>query len=421
MKLTWIPLLALAAIVAVSETPAQSGWFPVPTGSASILRALFCVSSTTVYACGADGIIAKTTNGGDTWSTTVLGGSSSFSDILFTRGGTGYVSGYNTQTLRAELHRTTNGGATWNLLKTGENNTSYVTLCFTDSSTGYIGMNVGTNGNIMTTTDAGSTWTPYSGTAYIRSINFASATTGLAVGQGGVVYKTTNAGATWVQKFQLPDAPLHDFYSVFFADSATAFAAGNHGYLFKSTDAGETWISAYNNPGFTRRLTSIWFTSPTAGFVVGDSGTIMKTTNRGGSWVQQPSTTNEYLSSVSFVDQHVGYVAGSHGLVLKTTDGGTVSAEPKHPEIPSAYRLEQNYPNPFNPGTTITYVLPRSSEVRLTVCDVLGRTVSVLVNDTRGAGVHEVAFDASGLSSGVYLYRLQAGDFVQARKLMVLR
>ena len=95
LKLTWIPVLALVAIAAVSETPAQSGWFPVPTGSASILRSLFCVSSTTVYVCGADGIIARTTNGGDIWSTTVLGGSSSFSDTLFTRGGTGYVSGYN--------------------------------------------------------------------------------------------------------------------------------------------------------------------------------------------------------------------------------------------------------------------------------------------------------------------------------------
>jgi Zn-dependent M28 family amino/carboxypeptidase len=86
-----------------------------------------------------------------------------------------------------------------------------------------------------------------------------------------------------------------------------------------------------------------------------------------------------------------------------------------------AFCLEQNYPNPFNPSTTIKFELPKSSDVRLGVYDMLGREVSVLVNERRNAGVHEVKFDASGLSSGVYFYRLQAGHFVQTRKLLFLR
>jgi hypothetical protein len=89
--------------------------------------------------------------------------------------------------------------------------------------------------------------------------------------------------------------------------------------------------------------------------------------------------------------------------------------------VPTVYSLSQNYPNPFNPSTAIKFDMPRASQVNLSVFDILGREVSVLVNDRRDAGVYEVKFDGSNLASGVYFYRLQAGDFVQAKKLLILR
>jgi hypothetical protein len=89
--------------------------------------------------------------------------------------------------------------------------------------------------------------------------------------------------------------------------------------------------------------------------------------------------------------------------------------------VPFTFALHQSYPNPFNPTTTITYTLPKTSKVTLSIYDILGREVSVLVNEKRDAGVHEVKFDGSGLASGVYLYRLQAGNFVQTRKLLLLK
>jgi hypothetical protein len=89
--------------------------------------------------------------------------------------------------------------------------------------------------------------------------------------------------------------------------------------------------------------------------------------------------------------------------------------------VPKGIVLRQNYPNPFNPSTTIKFELPRTSQVNLSVFESLGREVSVLVNDRRDAGVHEVKFDGSNLAGGVYFYRLQAGDFVQTRKLLLLR
>jgi hypothetical protein len=89
--------------------------------------------------------------------------------------------------------------------------------------------------------------------------------------------------------------------------------------------------------------------------------------------------------------------------------------------LPKHFALEQNFPNPFNPSTTITFGLPRASQVTLSVFDMLGREVSVLVNDRRDAGVHEVEFNGATLPSGVYFYRLQAGDFVHLKKLVLLK
>ena len=86
------------------------------------------------------------------------------------------------------------------------------------------------------------------------------------------------------------------------------------------------------------------------------------------------------------------------------------------------FRLFQNYPNPFNPETTIKYQLPDASEVHLVVFDLLGREVSRLVNEVQNAGIHTRTFDARGLSSGIYWYRLTInGRAVQSRKMILLK
>ncbi len=89
--------------------------------------------------------------------------------------------------------------------------------------------------------------------------------------------------------------------------------------------------------------------------------------------------------------------------------------------VPGTFFLTQNYPNPFNPSTTIRYALPHRSQVTLSVFNTLGENVARLVNAERGAGYYEVWFDASTLSSGVYFYRLQAGDYVSTKRMLVLK
>ncbi len=89
--------------------------------------------------------------------------------------------------------------------------------------------------------------------------------------------------------------------------------------------------------------------------------------------------------------------------------------------IPIRFELSQNYPNPFNPITTIKFAVAKESNVNLNIYNVLGELVSTLVNEELKAGYYEYDFNASILASGVYLYRISAGDFVETKKMVLLK
>ena len=89
--------------------------------------------------------------------------------------------------------------------------------------------------------------------------------------------------------------------------------------------------------------------------------------------------------------------------------------------MPKEFALSQNYPNPFNPTTTIEFALPQDSKIKLTVFDILGREVVTLVDENMEAGYHNVTFDAARYASGVYFYRLKAGDHIFQEKMMLIK
>lgn len=113
--------------------------------------------------------------------------------------------------------------------------------------------------------------------------------------------------------------------------------------------------------------------------------------------------------------------AGSDDFWLVRTGPDPLSAEPYITLVPNEHVLHQNYPNPFNATTRIAYDLPKSSHVTLKVLDLVGREVITLASEMQSAGNHSATFDGSGLASGVYFYRLQAGDFIQIKKMMLLK
>ena len=118
-----------------------------------------------------------------------------------------------------------------------------------------------------------------------------------------------------------------------------------------------------------------------------------------------------------------GFAAGAQTSVevTITDDTDVTSIEPLGGEIPVAFALEQNYPNPFNPSTEIAYELPATEYVRLEVFDRTGRRVALLVDGARSPGRHTIRFEASGLPSGLYVYRMQAGKETQTRKMILVR
>jgi hypothetical protein len=86
-----------------------------------------------------------------------------------------------------------------------------------------------------------------------------------------------------------------------------------------------------------------------------------------------------------------------------------------------SYSLNQNYPNPFNPATTIKYQIPELSFVTLKVYDVLGNEIATLVNEEKPVGSYDIEFDANALPSGIYFYRLQAGSFIETKKMVLMK
>jgi len=85
------------------------------------------------------------------------------------------------------------------------------------------------------------------------------------------------------------------------------------------------------------------------------------------------------------------------------------------------FKLSQNYPNPFNPSTIIEYSLPQYGYVTLKIYDILGREIATLINEEKPIGSYEVEFDATGLTSGIYFYRIQTPNFTQTKKMILLK
>jgi hypothetical protein len=219
-----------------------------------------------------------------------------------------------------------------------------------------------------------------------------------------------------------------NFASVSFRDSLTGFAVGiGTAYIWKTTDGGQSWsyrswVDSYNQP-IAVALSFVdtsngWFFSVV--FYQGDlAEAIYRTTDGGLTWKQESVGLTRYINAGQMLDTLHGWAVCDGGVVLGYISQ-TTSVKPPD-TTPKRFHLYQNYPNPFNPTTTIEYELATRALVKISIIDMLGRTLRSLVEGEQEAGVHRVHFDAGDLASGIYNCTMKAGAYRETRQLILLK
>jgi photosystem II stability/assembly factor-like uncharacterized protein len=204
--------------------------------------------------------------------------------------------------------------AQWSLIPSSSISNELLSVCFTDSITGYTG---GIDGVIYKTNDGGVNWIPQKGTnRNITSICFPTYNIGFAVDNFGYLYKTTD-GNYWSDPIRISTSGLT---SMFFLNVNIGYAVGTAGTIIKTNDGGETWT--IQSSGIPINFRSVHFPSINTGYAVGDYGALYKTNNAGNNWIDQSIDANS-LFSVYFLNDSVGFTAGSGGKIFKTINGGT--------------------------------------------------------------------------------------------------
>ena len=200
------------------------------------------------------------------------------------------------------------------------------------------------------------------------------------------IFKTTDRGKNWRDVTgNLPNVPMGDLV-VNPSDTSKLYAGTELG-CYKSNDGGQTWFR-WNNG------------MPDASIV----------------------TEMSYIDSSS-INGKFYVIAGTYGrsMYLRDASADDVTGLANRKTMPVKFELDQNYPNPFNPSTIIHYSIPKSELVSLKIYNLLGQEITALVNKVQTAGGHEISFNAAGLSSGVYFYRLDAGNNIEIKKMILMK
>jgi len=377
------------------------------------LRSVYAINDQTCWSVGNEGSIQKTIDSGITWELQESGTSKVLYSVYFADEFTGWAVGqYGT------ILSTTNSGADWKSQNSGTLD-NLQSVYFIDTNVGWV---VGSSGTILKTIDGGLNWeSQKSGTkSWLYSTCFLNGNAGWAVGNNGSIVQTSDGGATWNPQIS---GMTNYLLSVHFVDSNTGWIAGSDGLILNTQDGGTNWIIQKSDT--SSWLRSIFFKDLNVGWATGNNGTLMMTTDGGDSWLARKTWTNKTLNSIYYIEDHAGWIVGETGTVLSMVMSNLATQiEEKNvlSSLPQKFQLSQNYPNPFNPRTIINYELPITNDVELSIYNLLGQKLVTLVSERQKAGHHQVEWNASDFSSGVYYYRLSTdAGFVQTKKLVLLK
>jgi photosystem II stability/assembly factor-like uncharacterized protein len=421
--------ISILALLAISEAPSQTNfWQQMNNGLTNLnVRALAADSGGTMYAATDSNLVFRSTNNGDSWTHTsptnaVSIGYLETNSLGHVFAGDGF----------AGVYRSTDSGNNWVQVDSGLSNPFVRALAVSASGDIFVGCLAvgGADTNCAyRSTNNGNAWT-----AVTTGLNDSIGISSLAISPSGNIfagsyfrgmYRSTNNGNSWVGiNTGLP--PGIFLPSISISPNGHAFVGTQDSGIYRSTDDGNTW--GHTNTGLPVN-TIVWSLAIKPGgdiFAAVSQSTfsygILRSTDDGGTWalINSGMTTNATVYDLVF--NRTGYIfATTYGAGVFRSVAPVTIVEQTEGDIPLLFSLEQNYPNPFNPTTQIKFRSPTTGDASLKVYDLLGREVATLVNEQMNPGTYSATWNAAGFASGVYLYRMRAGTFIETKKLLLLR
>ena len=396
----------------------------------SITINTLAVKDSSIFAgTNGDGIFASTDNG-ENWVSINDGLSSKVIHTIFIDGSNIFAG------TEAGASISTNNGLSWNTINSGLSGLGVWSFAVSNFIPGSPIFYEGTWSGVYSSTNNGLNWeaTGLSSTTMpVHSIvvhdNYIFAAT-----LGGGLYNSDN-GIVWSNiSIENTDAffgitELVPVYSLASIDTNIIAGAGP-GYFYRMSTHDTVFVNFY--PGISNTKPILCYTVRSATLFAGNSnGDIFSSDPSGLSWSRISPSLKGY-ALYSLVLNHSYIFAGTKNGVWRLWYPETITNVESLKEVSVGFKLEQNYPNPFNPVTTIKYSIPTPFNkggtrggsdvpVQLKVYNLLGQEVATLVNEQQRAGVYEVKFDAGLLPSGIYIYKIQAGNFIEAKKLLLLK
>jgi photosystem II stability/assembly factor-like uncharacterized protein len=396
----------MTASVTVEEPGPPAQWEEIASGTVVALNDVFFASPDTGWIAADTGIL-RTFNGGASW--TLMPTTEDMSAVHFLDSNEGWTCGNN-----GFIMHTINSGLNW----TRQVTTFADKLRDIRMADGLNGWAAGRDGTILHTSDGGSQWNFQTNPAVddLRGIEVMSNSEAWVCGSDGVILHTTDAGQNWAL---VTSGTSEELEAIFFLDQSNAWACGGTGVLLKSTDNGNTWLPRITNTG--QDLNDVFFVDADEGWLVGLGGVLLHSTDGGANWEAVDPGISPDWNSIYFVEPDLGYAVGSGGKIIKYSSPTTGIDDQDYANVPETFSLGANYPNPFNPATKIPFSITNEAYVSLEIFDLTGRSLGKIFDGKAGSGEHTVYWNAEGLATGVYFYRLSVDTRTQTRRMLYLK
>ena len=360
-----------------------------------------------------NGGVYRSTDGGHNWDTlystseTISGGLRLF--LHPTESKTMYL-------IYGSLYKSTDAGQSWSPLLGGNGPLVRLAINPQDPQIMYATKSV-PFGTVYKTTNGGSDWS-IAGNGLLQEVYFVAGPIDinpenpeiLLLGTNAGLYRSTDSGVSWDTtniKGYIYNVDIHPRLN------NIAFASTDYDWsIYKTTDYGESWYRTSGGKAVNKCIFNFQADS-----IVYNSGNL-KSMNYGDDWSIIDSLSGwTDMANDGKLNTQIYATVGSYGLYTYTDLISLVNQESQ----PSLNYSMQNYPNPFNSSTLINWQTPVSSRQIIKVYDLLGKEIVTLVDEYKPAGSYEMEFNAANLPSGVYFYQLKAGDFIQTKKMILLK